>query len=162
MRRFLVIFSVLICFGALLMASGLTSHASDIKTVITQRLSLSGDICSAVKTSMNEGNNTKETVKIAILMGHGACYCQVIQCALNAGGSLEQIIFGGIEAGISSDVLSRCAIDAGAQPADVARVLRRGDPPGLGYSDPPVPGVTPVPTGFNGGTPKVYLSPSRF
>lgn len=143
------------------MALGLTAQGADVKTVITQQLSLSKDICSAVKTSISEGNNTKETVKIAINMGHGACYCLVMKCSFDVGASLEQIIFGAMEAGISSDVISRCAVDAGARPADVARVLRRGDPPGLGYSDPPITGVTPVPTGFI-VTPKVFVSPSSF
>ena len=106
---------------AMFVVSGLTAYALDAKSVITLQLSLTNDICPAVKTSIREGNNARETVKTAISMGYDVCY--VIKCSFDAGGGLEETIFGAMEGGASSDICARCIVDAGASPEDVANIL---------------------------------------
>jgi hypothetical protein len=105
----------------LFVASGLTASALDVKSVLTLQLSLTHDICPAVKTSIREGNSARETVKTAVYMGYDVCY--VIKCSFDAGGGLEETIFGAMEGGASSDICTRCIIDAGARPEDVAKVI---------------------------------------
>lgn len=105
----------------LFVASGLPAYALDVKSVLTLQLSLTNDICPAVKTSIREGNNARETVKTAIYMGYDVCY--VVKCSFDAGGGLEETVFGAMEAGASADICTRCIIDAGARPDDVAKVI---------------------------------------
>jgi hypothetical protein len=110
-----------ICAAALFVAFEATAFALDAKSVITLQLSLTNDICPAVKTCIRDGINARETVKTAISMGYDVCY--VIKCSFDAGGGLEETVFGAMEGGASSDICTRCLVDAGARPEDVAKIL---------------------------------------
>ena len=151
--------SVLIyLFAAALLLAQVSAFAADtVKDELSNKYKEGKDICSAVKNTILEGQSSKEVTKTGILMGHEACL--VIRCALEAKGELEQVIAGALEAGTTSDVCSRCAINAGADPAAVAKALQTG----LGYSAPPGLALQPVeaspPAGnTNGGN----MSPSGF
>ena len=89
-------------------------------------------------------------------MGTNACL--VVKCAIEAKGSLEQIIVGALEAGATSDVCSRCALDAGAEAQELARILELG----LGFT-PLVTELTPIEIGLpGGGSGGGVISPSSF
>lgn len=105
------------------------------------------NICSAVKSTINEGMNTRDVVRTAIELGNSPCL--VVKCAVYAGGDLKQIISGAIESGATSDVVSRCAIDAGANAGEVSASLMGAgvslcyfEPEGLPYTP---PGDNPTP-----------------
>ncbi|MEW6052673.1 MAG: hypothetical protein AB1552_02635 [Nitrospirota bacterium] len=118
-----------------------------LRDVLARKFNENKDICKVVKNAISEGLNTKEVVKTCILMGHDACL--VVKCGIEAEGSLEQIITGALEAGTTSDVCSRCAIEAGIDPGAVAEILETG----LGYSPALAGGLTPVEIGLPGGAP---------
>ena len=99
-------------------------------------------------------------------MGYGAC--GVIKCAIKGGGDLKQIIEGAVEAGTTKDVVSKCALDAGAEARDVSVIfmaqlrLCNIEEPGLGYSltdEPEVINITPLTNANKGGA---FISPSGF
>lgn len=94
-----------------------------IRYIISEKFSEKRDICLVTKVMIQEGMDTKETVRTITEMGYGACL--IIRCAIEGGGKLEEIINGAIKAGATSDVISRCSIDAGAKPKDVARILEQ-------------------------------------
>ncbi|MBI5640008.1 MAG: hypothetical protein HZA17_06240 [Nitrospirae bacterium] len=134
--------------------------AAELKDVLSERYAEQKDICPPVKSTIREGIDTRDVVRVALLMGHSACY--VIKCSIEAKGELEKIIFGAIEGGATADVISRCAVEAGAIPDEIARILERADLPGLGYTPPPG-APSPVIGGFPGG-PRgggLIISPSR-
>jgi hypothetical protein len=122
------------------------------KEALAKILNEKKDICTAVKSAIQQKLITKDTVKLYIQMGHDVCL--VVRCAIQAKGDLEQIITGALEGGATPDVCSRCAIEEGAQPAEVARILE-------GYSPGEEQLLAPITTGFpgaeQGGGP---LSPS--
>jgi hypothetical protein len=115
------------------------------------------DICTAVKKTIKEGLNTKDTVKTGIQLGYGACL--IIKCAIMAEGNLKDIVYGAIEGGTPPEVVARCATDAGAEAKEVAQCISSAGLAGLCYfqtetletMEIQVPGVNP------GGK---YLSPS--
>jgi len=138
----------IMCFTiALSLLAGNTVFADDtLKDTLSKKYKKAKDICSVVKEVLLEGMNTKEVTKTSIDLGHDACL--VIRCAVEANGSLQQIIDGAIEAGATSDVCSKCAIDAGADPRAVAQALETG----LGYT-PAATGLVPINVNVPGGEP---------
>jgi hypothetical protein len=114
------------------------------------------DICTAVKKTIKEGLNTKDTVKTGIQLGYSACL--VIKCAIMAEGNLKDIVYGAIEGGTPPEVVARCATDAGADAKDVAQYISSAGLPGLCYVQPEKLEAMEiwVPGGNPGGG---YLSP---
>ncbi len=105
----------------------------------------SKDTCSTIKNNIRDGMSAKDVTKSFIELGHDACL--VIRCAIEANGNLEQIMIGALEAGTTSDVCSRCAMMAGADPKLLATILEGG----LGYSPVPGGGLTQIDTNLPGG-----------
>ena len=124
---------------------------------ISKRFQKEKDICPVVKAAILEGQGSKDVTKTSILLGHDACL--VIRCAIEGNGQVDQVIAGAMEAGTTSDVCSRCAIDAGADPAAVAKALQGG----LGYSAPLAAAPEAIGTGLPGGNNSgAKMSPSGF
>ncbi len=145
-------------FAVSLMFSQSPVFAGDtLKDILSKKYQEQKDICPVVKNTILEGQSSKDVTKTGILLGYDACL--VIRCAIEAKGELDQVIAGALEAGTTSDVCSRCAINAGADPAAVAKALETG----LGYSPPMGAGLAPVEIGQPGGnTNGGKLSPSGF
>lgn len=117
---FIVIFSPVLAKGAV---------DSPLTTQTVRDLSSSKSeesVCRAVKKAIKEGQNERTLVKTAIELGHNACF--VIKCAVLADGKLEYIINGANDAGVTSDVLSKCCISAGCDPKELARILATVEP----------------------------------
>jgi hypothetical protein len=144
-----LIISVIILTGFLIVpAINNTVFAEEtIRDTIAQKYQQEKDICPIVKGLIKEGYNTKDITKASIILGHDPCL--VIKCGIEAKGNLEQIITGAIEAGTTSDVCSRCAIDVGADPEAVAKILEIG----LGYSVASTAGLSPIEVVQPGGDP---------
>ena len=119
--------------------------AESLKDMLTKQFQKEKDICVVVKENIGQGLSAKEITRACIGMGHDACL--VVRCAVEAKGNLEQIITGALEAGTSSDVCSRCAMNAGADARELSRILETG----LGYSPASGGGLTPVEIGLPGG-----------
>jgi len=138
----------ILCFiVALLLLVGNTVFADQPpKDPFSKKYMEAKDVCSLVKQVLREGMNAKEVTKRSIELGHEACL--VIRCAVEGNGSLPLIIAGALEAGATSDVCSKCAIDAGADPKDVAQALETG----LGYT-PAAAGLNPINVNVPGGEP---------
>jgi len=139
----------IICFIIVLsLLMGNAVFAADpFKDAFSKKYMSEKDICSLVKQVLLEGMDTKEVTKRSIELGHDACL--VIRCAVEGNGNLQQIIAGAIEAGATSDVCSKCAIDAGADPRDVAQALQTG----LGYTPAEGAGLNPINVSVPGGEP---------
>ena len=84
---------------------------------------------------------------------------------------MQEIVVGAIEAGAPTDVVSRCAVDVGADVKEVARCVMSAaapglcyyEPEGLGYSAPAGAGLAPIEVGLPGGDPGGgFISPSTF
>jgi hypothetical protein len=116
------------------------------------------DICSA----LIEGEITRAAID------SGYEICEVIQCAVSSlrwtrcSFSSEQVVLGALEAGGSSDVVARCAIDAGAEVSDVKRIL---ESPyvytyGAPLSEEPPERIIELPDGDGQGG--GFVSPSSF
>jgi hypothetical protein len=128
-----------------------------LKDKLTRQYKEEKDICPVVKKNIREGLSPKEITKSCIQLGHDACL--VVRCGVEANGNLEQIITGAIEAGTTSDVCSRCAMNAGADPKAIAAILETG----LGYSPVSEGGLTPIETSLPGGNkPGGVMSSSSF
>jgi len=154
-----IITSVLIIsFASLFLVAQSLAFAGDtLKDMISKEFQKEKDICPVVKETILEGQSSKDCTKTSIQLGHDACL--VIRCAIEAKGQIDQVIAGALEAGTTSDVCSRCAINAGADPAAVAKALETG----LGYSSPLAAGPEPVEIGLPGGNRTGgKLSPSGF
>jgi hypothetical protein len=154
-----IITSVLIIsFASLFLVAQSLAFAGDtLKDMISKEFQKEKDICPVVKETILEGQSSKDCTKTSIQLGHDACL--VIRCAIEAKGQIDQVIAGALEAGTTSDVCSRCAINAGADPAAVAKALETG----LGYSSPLAAGPEPVEIGLPGGNRSGgKLSPSGF
>lgn len=154
-----IITSVLVTlFASLFLVAQSPAYAEDtLKDVISKEFHKEKDICPVVKNAILEGQASRDVTKTSILLGHDACL--VIRCAIEAKGQIDQVIAGALEAGTTSDVCSRCAIDAGADPAAVARALATG----LGYSSPLAAAPEPIGTGLPGGNRSGgKMSPSGF
>jgi hypothetical protein len=157
MKSYVIKTVMLALFAASLLLPIRPAFAADaLKDMISKQFQQQKDICPVVKNAILEGQSPKDVTKISILLGHDACL--VIRCAIEAKGQMDQVIAGALEAGTTSDVCSRCAIDAGADPLAVAKVLETA-----GYSAPPVAGLEPVEIGVPGGGGNGRtLSPSGF
>ena len=143
---------ITLIFCCVTMASKYPLSATTVSDAIAQKYAVSKDICPVVKSCIKEGLGTQEIVKTSLLMGHKPCY--VIKCAADGGGTLEQIIYGAIEAAVTADIISRCCLDAGFGADDIAKILQleglSGEPSQV-ETDSTLPG---------GG--RVLLSPSSF
>lgn len=128
-----------------------------LRNILAKEYTAQKDICPVVKKTIKEGLDTKEVTKTCIQMGHDACL--VVKCGIEANGNLEQIIIGALEAGTTPDVCSRCALEVGADPQELARLLG----PGLGYTPATAPGLASVEMGPpGGGSAGGKISPSSF
>jgi len=104
--------------AALLLSASALPAADDVSGLQQAKAE---EICAAVKSTIADGIGSKVVVQTAIMLGHKPC--QVVRCAIEGGGDLEQILAGAASAGCSTEVASRCAIDAGAPADEVARLL---------------------------------------
>jgi hypothetical protein len=149
---------LVVSFASLFLVAQSPAFAEDtLKDMISKQFHKEKDICPVVKNAILEGQASKDVTKTSILLGYDACL--VIRCAIEAKGQIDQVIAGALEAGTTSDVCSRCAIDAGADPAAVAKALQTG----LGYSSPLAAAPEPIGTGLPGGnTGGGKMSPSGF
>jgi len=151
MKRILALGSVIIF---LLVFNSAMAAEETVRDVLAKQYNTEKDICVVVKNSIKNGLDTKEVTKAAILMGHDACL--VVRCAIEADGLLEEIINGALEAGTTKDVCAKCAVIAGADPVDVARIIEAGPAP-LAV------GLSPIEIGLPGGdTGGGFLSPKGF
>lgn len=98
--------------------ASLAMHSQKIKAV-----------CAAIGEQVKKSANIKKLVKTSIQMGYAAC--PIIKCSVEGNGNLEQIITGALEAGVSSDVCSRCALIAGATAGDIGTILTGAAAPGI-------------------------------
>jgi hypothetical protein len=107
--------------------------------------------CAAIVENIKKPADIKNLVKTSILMGYAAC--PIIKCSIEGRGSLEQILTGAIEAGVSPDVVSKCALVAGAQNKDIAAILAGAAAPAICFiipgkqeilTMPDVPVISPV------------------
>ncbi|MBA4372837.1 MAG: hypothetical protein C0402_08220 [Thermodesulfovibrio sp.] len=107
--------------------------------------------CAAIAENINKPANIKKLVKTSILMGYSAC--PIIKCSIEGKGNLEQILTGAIEAGVSPDVVSKCALIAGAKNGDIATILAGAAAPAICFiipgkqeilTMPDVPVISPV------------------
>jgi hypothetical protein len=152
-------FAIMGLIAALIVSLGTVAFSEEtVKDAVDKKYKETKDIRTVIINLLSEGMNTKEVTKASIQLGHDACL--VVKCAIEAKGSLDQVITGALEAGATSDVCSRCALVAGADPAAVAKVLETG----LGYSTPLLgAGLTPIEVGMPGGEPgRGTLSSSGF
>ncbi len=120
----------------------------------------SGDneVCRLIKDNISRGVDAKSVTKTNIQLGHNACY--VIKCAIDGGGLLRMVITGAMEAGTTSDVITKCCVYAGAEPGMIAQILQ-SEGEGLGYS-PPADELIPMAPAPRGTTPRRFISPSSF
>ena len=133
-------------FALSLLVSSTVFAAEPLNDTFSKKYMEAKDVCSLVKQVLLEGMNAKEVTKRSIELGHEACL--VIRCAVEGNGNLQQIMAGALEAGTTSDVCSKCAMDAGADPRDVAQALQTG----LGYT-PAAAGLNPINVSVPGGEP---------
>jgi hypothetical protein len=149
---------LVVSFASLFLVAQNPVFAEDtLKDMISKEFHKEKDICPVVKEAILEGQASRDVTKASILLGHDACL--VIRCAIEAKGQIDQVIAGAREAGTTSDVCSRCAINAGADPAAVAKALDTG----LGYSSPLAAAPEPIGTGLPGGNSGGgKISPSGF
>jgi hypothetical protein len=147
--------SLCLCAVFLLFAS-ISFAQEPIREKLTLNNPKEKDICTAVKKTIKDGLNTKDTVKTGIQLGYSACL--IIKCAIMAEGNLKDIVYGAIEGGTPPEVVARCATDAGAEPKDVAQCISSAGSPGLCYVQPEKLETMEiwVPGGNPGGG---YLSP---
>ena len=147
-----------LCLSALfLLCASMVFAQEPVREKLTLNNPKEKDICTAVKKTIKEGLNTKDTVKTGIQLGYSACL--VIKCAIMAEGNLKDIVYGAIEGGTPPEVVARCATDAGAEAKDVAQYISSAGLPGLCYVQPEKLETMEiwVPGGNPGGG---YLSPS--
>jgi len=115
--------------------------------------------CSVIKDKIQKTENISRYVKTSIQMGFNAC--GIIKCSIEGGGDLTQIITGAVEAGTTPDVVSRCAMNAGAEAEKVAEILNKLSSAGICYVLPEIPEKYDHP-----GTPVIVkpptISPSGF
>ena len=71
------------------------------------------DLCPAVIKEMKGGNSLSELTRDKIRDGYDVC--SVIRCSLQTGAPPQQVMAAAREAGISSDVVSRCSINSCAE-----------------------------------------------
>jgi hypothetical protein len=158
MKNRIIIYIFIVLFGSLFLFGQSLVFAQDpLKDIISKRFQKEKDICPVVKSAILEGQGSRDVTKTSILLGHDACL--VIRCAIEAKGQVDQVMAGAMEAGTTSDVCSRCAIDAGADPAAVARALESG----FGHLPPIAAAPEAIDTGFPGGNNSgAKMSPSGF
>jgi hypothetical protein len=106
-------------FSTIILLVAGTVSAASVKEILAQKYENDKDICPGVKSCVSEGLDTREVVKIGILMGNHPCY--VVRCALDAGARMEPTLEGAIEAGARTDVVARCADAYGYTPRDQGR-----------------------------------------
>ena len=122
------------------------------------RLADSGT-CSLIRDEITKGQDPRKVVRTRI--GGGNSACSVIKCSVASGIELREVFAGAKEAGVTSDVISRCALDACVDPSRVAAVEQDLGIYGLGYpyyDD----NFVPIDTTLPQGTRDRLLSPSHF
>jgi len=92
------------------------SEASNSKTPDYSRLQKEEQLCRQLEEKITNKQDTRKFVKASIQLGYNAC--GVIKCAVKSGGDLKQIFEGALEAGITKDVVSKCALDVCSETKD--------------------------------------------
>jgi hypothetical protein len=158
MKSRIIISALITMVASLILLAQIPAFAGDtLKDIISKKYHEEKDICPVVKETILDGQSSKECTKTSIQLGHDACL--VIRCAIEAKAQVAEVIAGAMEAGATSDVCSRCAINAGVDPVAVAKALETG----LGYSSPLAAAPEPVEIGLPGGSRSGgNLSPSGF
>ena len=82
----------------------------------SSRLQKEEQLCRELEDKIKNKQDTRKFVKASIQLGYNAC--GVIKCAVKSGGDLKQIFEGALEAGITKDVVSKCALDVCAETKD--------------------------------------------
>lgn len=124
--------------------------------------------CAGVQRARAGGAEPALVVRTAVELGYNPC--QVIRCALagrcpaDNAPDLEQVIRGAAAAGVATDVIARCTVEACGDPAAVAALLATILlEPNYCYFAPgppaPLPPAQPV---IDRGTPPPQVSPYRF
>ena len=140
-------------------SSDLVSGCAVDACAVTTRLFESHNFCAVIRDDLAKAQDPRKIVREKI--GGGNRICPVIQCAIASGTALREVFAGAKEAGVTSDVISRCSLDACVDPARVAAVEQDLGIYGLGYpyyDEDFVPIDTTVPR----GTKDRLLSPSSF
>jgi hypothetical protein len=105
------------------------NSAGDAATALAIRSQKIKAVCAAIGENVKKSANIKILVRTSIQMGYAAC--PIIKCSIEGKGNLEQIITGAIEAGVSPDVVSKCALVAGAKAGDIGAILTGVAAPGI-------------------------------
>ncbi|GAB4489855.1 MAG: hypothetical protein OHK006_21990 [Thermodesulfovibrionales bacterium] len=113
------------------------------------------DLCRLIKSEIDRGKKPEEAVLEQLRRGQQAC--TAIKCGLVAGGELEAIVRAAQEARVAPDIISRCCLDACADPGRVARALQQ-----TGFAGQAEDEFIPIESSRPGGTRRTYLSPSGF
>jgi len=94
----------------------LLPHTAKAQATDYSRLQKEEQLCWQLEEKITNKQDTRKFVKASIQLGYNAC--GVIKCAVKSGGDLKQIFEGALEAGITKDVVSKCALDVCAETKD--------------------------------------------
>ncbi|MEC4676404.1 MAG: hypothetical protein VST72_05715 [Nitrospirota bacterium] len=157
MNKYLAVFFFILL--SIILSANPAITKENVKDVLTPNNTGRAEICNAVKKSIRNGLDTKKIVSTNIRAGRDACY--VIGCAIDGGGDLRLIITGAMETGLTSDVVARCTLNAGAEPAVITGIYE-----GLGLDfghldeeEDLMQAEIDPPAGSDGGR---YFSPASF
>ncbi len=115
----ILIFVLIACF---LIVVGAVYAAEPLKDQIAKQYAANNNNLDPVITNfIKQGTDVRELVKTCVQMGYEVC--NVVNISLKAGADRQQIIFGALDGGATSDNLSRCE--------------------GLGYTYDPPAGIEP-------------------
>ena len=149
--------TVFLLIGMMLVLPPANAEPYRVMAADSARLKKQEVFCQQIQDKIRNEQNVRNLVKTDIQIGHDAC--EEIKCSIKGSGDLQQVLCGASEAGTTKDVVSRCAIDAGADPKEVAAILNNISETGLCNEMPEKPEVIdPPPSGGSGG----FISPSRF
>lgn len=113
------------------------------------------DLCRIIKSEIEKGRPPESVLLEQLRRGQQAC--TAIKCALVAGGEVESVVRAAREARVAPDIISRCCLDACADPARVARALEETGVAGLTPDE-----FIPIDSNRPGGARRTWLSPSGF
>lgn len=131
------------------------ARCSNAACAETFRLLETDDLCRFIRSEIEKGKDPSALILEQLRKGQQAC--TVIKCALAASNNLEAVIRGAREARVATDIISRCCIDACANPSQVARLLDAAAVAGQPQDE-----FIPIDPVRPGGTKRVFLSPSGF
>ena len=107
--------------------SGCAVDACAVRT----RLFDTQNVCTIIRDDLAKAHDPRKIVREKIVGSQSVC--SVMKCAIASGTTLREVFAGAKEAGVTPDVISRCALDACVDPAMVAAIEQDLVIYGLGY-----------------------------